>query len=413
MQRMSTDQDRIDSYAALVVEIGANVQPGQEVVVYADISHAPIAQAVAERAYAVGAHRVLVEYGDIAVRRSALRHAPESALTSAPAWRLTRLDEWADQGIALIQLTGNPDPHAFDGIDPARTVLTPADLAARNREMLMGGKVQWSIVAAPNPGWATQVFGEPDVDRLWAAVAVAMRLDAPDVVEEWRRHRDLLGARADALSALGLDAVRYHGGGTDLTIGLIPGCLWTGGGLRTTAGVEYMPNLPTEEVFTSPDKARADGVLRTTRPLVLPGAGVLVEDLVVSFEGGRIVEARASRGQEAVLAQLDSDAGARSLGEVSLVEGSSRVRAAGVTFHDTLYDENTGCHVAWGRSFPFSVEGGMSMTPDELAARGLNYSSAHTDVVIGSPEVAVDGIRADGSVVPLIRDDAWALPDTP
>ena len=183
------------------------------------------------------------------------------------------------------------------------------------------------------------MFGEPDLERLWEAVSVAMRLDAggpEDVVEEWRRHRDLLGSRAKALTALGLDAVRYHGEGTDLTVGLIDDCVWTGGGLATSADVAYMPNLPTEEVFTSPDRRRADGVIRTTRPLVLPGAGVLVEDLVVTFANGRIVDATASTGIEAVRAQLDSDDGARSLGEVSLVEGSSRVRAAGVTFHDTL-----------------------------------------------------------------------------
>jgi len=409
---MSTEQERIDGYAALVVEIGANVQPGQEVVVVADVSHAPIVRAVVEHAYAVGAHRVLVEYDDVAIRRSALRHAPESSLSTAPAWKLARLDEWTEQGIALIRLTGNPDPNALDGIDPARAAMLPAELVSRTQQMILGGKVQWTVVAAPNVGWASQVFGEPDLDRLWEAVAVAMRLDAPDVVLEWRRHRDQLAGRARALTDLGLDAVRYHGGGTDLSVGLVPGCVWIGGGLSNEAGVDYMPNLPTEEVFTSPDRSRADGVLHTTRPLVLPGAGVLVEDLVLTFQGGRAVDARASRGVEAVLAQLDIDEGARSLGEVALVEGSSRVRAAGVIFHDTLYDENTGCHVAWGQSFPFCVPGGLTMSPEELRALGLNFSSAHTDVVIGGPGVDVDGLRADGSIVPLIREDAWALPGT-
>jgi aminopeptidase len=407
---MTYAQDRIDRYAALIVQVGANVQAGQEVLVQCDVSHAPIARAVAEHAYAAGADKVRVEYADAYVRRAALRHAPESALTSVARWELDRIEEWTEKGLAYIRLTGNPDPHVFDDFDPARTVLVNTEAAAKSRQMMLSDHVQWTIVAAPNPGWAEQVFGEPDVERLWEAVTVAMRLDAEDVVEEWRRHRALLTSRAEALSALRLDAVRYHGEGTDLTAGLIPDCLWTGGGLVNRDGVAYMPNLPTEEVFTSPDRARADGVLRTTRPLVMPKAGVLVEDLEVHFEGGRVVDASARSGLDAVLAELDLDEGARSLGEVSLVEGSSRVRAAGVTFHDTLYDENTGCHVAWGQGFPFCLPDGTSRSGDELRELGLNFSSVHTDVVIGGPGIDVDGITADGTVVPLIREDAWALP---
>ena len=236
-----------------------------------------------------------------------------------------------------------------------------------------------------------------------------MRFDEPDVVTAWREHRELLKGRAQALDALDLDGVRYFGDGTDLTVGLLPGCRWTSGSLTTPDGVEYMPNLPTEEVFTSPDRRRADGVITLTRPLVMPRAGVRVEGLQVEFAGGRIIGVRADAGEDAIRAELDSDEGARSLGEVSLVDGASKVREAGVIFHDTLYDENAGCHVAWGQGFPYAVEGGQAMTADALFDLGVNRSSVHTDVVIGGPGVSVEGITRDGERVRIVDDDKWVL----
>jgi aminopeptidase len=401
--------DRLDRYAELVVRIGLNVQPGQVVRISADLSHAPVARAVVEQAYLAGASRVSVDYTDDHVRRSTLQHAPMATLTGHEPWQVERLHDWEREGAALLTLTGNPDPHVFDGIDPQRLAAVPMELAMESRKLTLGGGVVWCIVAAPNPGWATQVFGEPDEERLWAAVSIAMRLDEPDVVEAWRAHRARLQARSVALEDLDLDSVRYHGDGTDLTVGIIPGARWVSGSLTTRTGVEFMPNLPTEEVFTSPDRSRADGVIALTRPLVMPGAGVLVEDLVVHFEAGRITDVSASTGVEAVRAQLDSDEGARSLGEVSLVDGSSRVRAAGLVFHDTLYDENAGCHVAWGQGFPFALSDGIELSGDELFARGINTSSVHTDVVVGGPGVHVEGRTRDGAVVPIITDDAWVL----
>jgi aminopeptidase len=402
--------DRLERYAELVVRIGLNVQPGQVVRVSADLSHAPVARAVVEQAYFAGASRVSVDYSDDLVRRSTLRHAPMETLTEHEPWQLERLRGWGREGAALLTLTGNPDPHVFDAIDPARLAAVPMELAVESRRLTLGGGVSWCVVAAPNPGWATQVFGEPDEERLWAAVSIAMRLDEPDVVEAWREHRAQLQKRSAALELLDLDTVRYHGDGTDLTVGIIPGARWVSGSLTTRSGVEFMPNLPTEEVFTSPDRSRADGSIALTRPLVLPGAGVLVEDLVVHFEAGRITDVSARTGADAVRAQLDSDEGARSLGEVSLVDGSSRVRAAGVVFHDTLYDENAGCHVAWGQGFPFALADGLELTGEQLFGRGINTSSVHTDVVIGGPGVHVEGRTRNGQVVPIITDDAWVLP---
>ncbi|MBW6438504.1 aminopeptidase [Actinoplanes hulinensis] len=397
--------DRIERFADVVVRAGVNIQPGQGVILRTDTAHLEIARAVVAAAYAAGAAWVEPLWFDGPMRRSAVDHAGLETLTTSRGWALQRIREWSEQGIASIALLGDPDPHVLDGADPVKAAAFPAEETALMRETVLG-RLRWTAVGAPNPGWAAQVFGEPDVERLWDAVATAMRLDTADPAAAWRARAATLAERGAALDALELTSIRYAGGGTDLTVGLIPGCRWTGGGLIDDDGVPYMPNIPTEEVFTSPDRRTAEGVLRVTKPLVLNGR--LVLGLRLEFSAGRIVAVSADSGADAVEAQLGTDDGARYLGEVSLVDSDSRIARAGIVFHNTLFDENAACHVAWGASFPFSVPGARELPVERREALGLNTSGVHTDVVIGGEGITVTGTGPKGTV-DIIRDDEWVL----
>ena len=395
----------IDRFAALVVRAGVNVQPGQGVVLRTDTAHLEIARAVTEAAYAAGAAWVEPVFTDGPMRRSAVDHATVEQLTASRPGELDRIEQWRRAGAAAIRLVGDPDPHLMAGADPAKVAAHPVEEDRALRRALLGG-MRWTVVGAPNAGWARQVFGEPDVERLWAAVGTAMRLDAGDPVTEWRERCAVLAARARQLDELGLTEVRYVGEGTDLTVGLPPRARWTGGGLVDADGITYLPNIPTEEVFTSPDRRSAEGTIRVTRPVVI--AGRLVTGLRATFADGRVTDVSATEGADVVRAQLDSDPGARHLGEVALVDRESRIARAGVVFHNTLFDENAGCHVAWGQSFPFAVAGGGAMSEDERLAAGLNQSGVHTDVVVGGDGITVTG-RGPRGTVEILRDDVWVL----
>jgi aminopeptidase len=401
-----TSSDYLERFADLVVHAGVNIQPGNGVILGADIAHLDIARAVVERAYAAGAAWVEIDWSDGPIRHSRLTHASLESLTRPRPWAIERTREWAAGRGVAIRLSGDPDPHLFDDVDPAKAAAFPIEEAKAFQQAMLEERLRWTVVAAPNPGWAREVFGEPDVERLWEAVGTAMRLDTADPVAAWRERAAELAARGRALDALDLTEVRYHSADTDLTVGLLPDSRWTGGGGEDKDGIAYMPNIPTEEVFTSPDRRRADGTITLTKPVIVNGQ--VVEGLRVTFSGGRIAEVTAASGAEAVRAQLDTDDGARSLGEVSLVDRDSRIAKAGILFHNTLFDENAACHVAWGRSFPFAVAGGLDMTDEARFELGLNHSAVHTDVVIGGAGMTVTG-TGPGGTVDIIRDDEWVL----
>jgi aminopeptidase len=395
-------QTREDRYAELAVRVGANVQPGQLVDVLARVEHAPVARAVTRAAYKAGASYVDVYYSDQHIRRALIEGAADELLSWTPPWLLNRSVQVGDERAAVIALTGDAEPNLLADLPGERVgKARMLALAEESNRQINEQLNNWTVIGVPNVGWAQQMFGEPDLERLWEAVEYTVRLDEDDPVAAWQAHVKRIGDRARTLNELELDVLHFKGPGTDLRVGLLPESRWQGCESLTATGLPYVANMPTEEVFTTPDLRRTEGFVRSTRPLALYGR--IVKGLEVRFEGGRIVEVHADEGADVVRGQLETDGTAAYLGEVALVDGTSRIGQTGLTFFETLFDENTTCHVAYGGAYAEAVEGGV--------IEGVNVSNVHTDFMIGGPDVDVDAVTRSGTMLPLLRRDVWQLPE--
>jgi aminopeptidase len=392
------DGDRLERYAELAVRVGANVQEGQEVFVHGLVEHAELIRALTRQAYRAGASYVNVDYRDQHVKRAMIEIGPDEALTYSPEW-LKKLAE-TTAGNAQLGTTGDPEPELLADLDGERVGRAiPLEVTEIFRRQFQERSVNWCGVGAPTEGWARQVLGEPDVERLWELVAFCFRLDEPDPVAAWREHLDRLDARGAALTELRPDALRYRGPGSDFTAGLLPTARWGSARFETASGIEYVANMPTEEIFTTPDPRRAEGTLRSTMPLSL--AGQLIRGLELTFEDGRIVRVEAETGADIVRGHLANIENADRLGELALVTKESRVGQTGTLFYSTLFDENATCHIAYGFGISNAFEEGQD---DEM-----NVANIHVDFMVGGPELEVDALLADGTAVPLIRDETWQL----
>jgi aminopeptidase len=390
--------------ADLAVEVGANVQPGQIVTVSAEIGLEEVVRAIAVRAYRQGARFVDVTYYDPHVKRARIERADGDTLDFVPPWYGERVLELGRIHSARVVVAAAADPHAMQGLDPERLGRDQLPAIPEWMDVLSERTVNWTIVPYPTMGWARLCYPELDdeaaFDRLSRDIVHVCRLDEPDPGAAWRTRVEELVGVGVRLNALGLDALHYEGPGTDLTIGLLPSSRWIGALSTTIEGLEHLPNVPTEEVFTTPDPTRAEGRVRSTKPLVLVD-GTTVRGLEVRFEGGRAVEIDAEEGGEVMRARTARDEGAARLGEVALVDRESRIGRLGTVFYETLLDENATSHVALGSAYEEAVS-------EEDLPR-INRSGIHIDFMIGGDDVDVTGVTRSGERTPVLRGGAWQV----
>ena len=405
--------ENLKKYARLIAETGVNVQDNHTVVLQISVDQAPLARLITEEAYRLGAAEVIVQWSDETIQREFLAHAATDRIENVPQYKIDQTDDWFAKGASRISVVSS-NPDALAGVDAQRVAAFQAangKALVNLRKATQANKVSWTVVAAASEGWAAKVFpelatSEEQVDALWNEIFKTTRIYEENPVIAWNIHDKKLQEKAAELNEQQFTALHYTAPGTDLTIGLPKNHLWEGAGSYNARGEEFMANMPTEEVFTAPDSRRVDGYVSSTKPLSY--AGTIISGMKFTFKDGKVVDFSAEQGEEALKNLLAIDEGAKHLGEVALVPDPSPISQSGLIFYNTLFDENASNHLAFGSAYAFNLQGGTEMSEEELAEAGLNRSQTHVDFMVGSDKMNIDGIKEDGTIVPVFRNGDWA-----
>ncbi|HKF49041.1 MAG TPA: aminopeptidase [Terracidiphilus sp.] len=406
-----TFKQKLDQLARVAIEVGLGLERGQELVMTAPLESAPLARRITEHAYRAGASLVTTLYTDEEATLMRFRYAPDEAFDKAAGWLFDGMGAAYRGGAARLAITGG-SPLLLSNEDPEKVGRANQSSSKAYRpalELITRHQINWTIVAGATQSWAAAMFPEdaPEsaLEKQWEAIFSTTRINVEDPVAVWKEHDTELQRRAAYMNGKRYFALQYRGPGTDFRLGLADDHLWLGGGTIAGNGIYCIPNLPTEEIFTTPHKDRADGTVRASKPLSYQGT--MIEGIEVRFERGRIVEAHATRGLEVLEKLISTDDGARRLGEVALVPQSSPIAASGLLYYNTLFDENAASHIALGQAYTTCLKDGAKLTPEELAVRGANDSLIHVDWMIGSSDLDIDGITASGAAEPLMRKGEW------
>ncbi|WP_077329420.1 aminopeptidase [Virgibacillus siamensis] len=402
-----------EKYAELALKTGVNLQKNQALMINAPIEGAEFTKTVARKAYEMGAKDVHINWSDDELTLLKFENAPDEVIADFPEWKVKLHDEYAEDGAAVLSIRST-NPDLLKDVDSSRVAAAnkaAAQAMTNFRQYTMNDRIPWSIISIPTGDWAQKIFPdkskEDAIESLWDAIVKIVRVDQDDPIAAWDAHNETLKTAREILNKRNYKKLIYKAPGTDLEMELPEGHIWKGGSAETEKGTTFNPNMPTEEVFSMPHKYGVNGTVSSTKPLNYGGS--LIDNFSLTFKDGKVVDFKAEQGEDTLKHLLDTDEGARRLGEVALVPHESPVSQSGLIFYNTLFDENASCHIALGKAYPTNLEGGASMNDEELDQHGVNDSLTHVDFMIGSEKLDIDGVLEDGSTEPVFRNGTWAL----